>query len=167
MNSISTTAFRPNVRLKEEERIRLNAMVRRGRWSERERRRARLLLGADADQEIALASLARKYSCHYVTAKLTCLRYKEKGLDAALSEQPRSGQPRKLAPDEEALVVATACSQAPRGHDHWTIALLTKKISRKKGEHVGLETVRKVLLRNELKPWREKNVVYPQSHTGV
>jgi transposase len=55
-------------------------------------------------------------------------RYVLGGLDKALEEDPRPGQRRKLDGRSEAVLVATACSQAPEGHDHWTVRLLAGKL---------------------------------------
>ena len=42
-------------------------------------------------------------------------RFLEEGLGPALEERPRSGQPKKYGPAQEAEVVALACSDAPEG----------------------------------------------------
>ena len=51
-------------------------------------------------------------------------------LEAALSEEPRPGASRKLSGKEEALLVATACSEPPEGRARWTLELLAGELVR-------------------------------------
>lgn len=72
--------------------------------------------------------------------------YEEKGLDYALYDVSRSGQPLKYATDQEAEVVALACSQPPEGAARWTIRLLTVAARhRPKLACVNRESVRQIL----------------------
>ncbi len=48
-------------------------------------------------------------------------RFIEKGLEAALSDKP------KLNGHQCAHLIAMTCSDAPEGHDHWTLRLLADK----------------------------------------
>lgn len=73
-------------------------------------------------------------------------RFLEEGLSMALEEKPRSGQPRKYGQDQEAEVVALACTDAPGGRARWTLELLTETLGKKKGlETINRETVRLIL----------------------
>jgi hypothetical protein len=51
-------------------------------------------------------------------------RFVEGNLERALSEDPRPGAERKLTGKEEALLVATACANPPKGRARWTLELL-------------------------------------------
>jgi transposase len=51
-------------------------------------------------------------------------RFVEGNLDRALSEHPRPGAERKLTGKEEALLVATACANLPKGRARWMLELL-------------------------------------------
>lgn len=67
-------------------------------------------------------------------------------LDTALKEQERSGRPRKLNGKAEAMLVATACSDAPGGRSEWTMQLLAQRLVELKiVEALSDETVRRVL----------------------
>ena len=55
-------------------------------------------------------------------------RFLEEGLQAALSERPRSGKPPVIKPEERAKITALACSDAPAGHARWTLRLLADKV---------------------------------------
>jgi len=72
--------------------------------------------------------------------------YEEKGLDYALYDVARSGQPLKYDTDQEAEVVALACSQPPEGAARWTIGLLTVAARhRPKLASINRESVRQIL----------------------
>jgi hypothetical protein len=57
-------------------------------------------------------------------------------LEAALNEEPRPGGRRKLSDKDEALLVATACSNPPSGRARWTLELLAGELV-KLAEHVA------------------------------
>jgi hypothetical protein len=63
---------------------------------------------------------------------------------------------RKLSGQEEALLVATACSKPPPGRARWTLEFLAGELI-KLTEHEDLsrETVRRRPAENDLKPWRK------------
>src|SRR5262249_44109570 len=83
--------------------------------------------------------------------------------EAALSEEARPGAERKLTGKEEALLIATACSDPPKGRKRWTLELLADAIV-KLTEHQGLsrETIRRRLAENDLKPWRRDMWCIPE-----
>lgn len=73
-------------------------------------------------------------------------RYIEQGIEKALEEESRSGQPVKYTVDHEAELAALACGPCPDGRKRWTIRLLTKEIKSKPGfESVNRESVRLAL----------------------
>ena len=72
--------------------------------------------------------------------------YNEGGLEYALHEEARPGQPRKYQTAQEGEVVALACSAPPAGRKRWTIALLTEVVrSRPPLRTINRETVRQIL----------------------
>jgi transposase len=84
-------------------------------------------------------------------------------LEAALREEPRPGAARKLSGKEEALLVATACSNPPKGRARWTLELLADELVRlTRHDDISRETVRRRLTENELKPWRKDMWCIPQ-----
>lgn len=141
------------VDLDQDERERLTVLSRGGRIAARRLKRVQILLAADAgvDDDSMAESLGLSGSTIYRTKR----RFVEEGLEAALSEQPRPGGARKLSAQDEALLVATACSRPPEGRKRWTLTLLADAMVRLT-EHDGLsrETVRRRLAENALKPWR-------------
>src|SRR5215217_4244406 len=109
------------VDLSEAERSELEALLRGGRHAARTLKRAQILLAADAGMpdETMAQSLGVGGSTVYRTKR----RFVEGNLDKALHEEPRPGAARKLSAQEEALLVATACSRPPAGRARWTIEL--------------------------------------------
>jgi putative transposase len=51
-------------------------------------------------------------------------RYLAEGLQAALTDKPRSGKPSVISGLEKARLTALACADAPSGHARWTLRLL-------------------------------------------
>src|SRR4051794_11244004 len=97
------------------------------------------------------------------TVYRTKRRFVEGNIEKALDEEPRPGAARKLTVQEEALLVATACSSPPNGRACWTIELLAGEMVRLTAhESLSRETVRRRLAENELKPWREKMWCVPK-----
>ena len=92
-------------------------------------------------------------------------RYLERGVLAALSDEPRPKLPKLLDTRQEAAIVAMVCGPPPAGYARWTVRVTTEETKRRGiVADVGRETVRQVLAHHELKPWRKKNVVRP--HAG-
>lgn len=152
-----------HVALAEQEKIILSVLIRKGTAKARVITRARVLLLASEgikDREI-YRSLLISYSTPHDVRK----NYVQGGLKRALYDAPRPGQARKLTGEQEAEVVAIACTKAPKGYAHWTLDLLTEEITNKLGVSIGRTAIWKVLLRNNLRPHRKKNVVYSQSNS--
>jgi hypothetical protein len=73
-------------------------------------------------------------------------RFVADGIERALNEDPRPGQKRKLDGRAEATLVAIACSNAPKGHEHWTLRLLADKLVQLGVvDSISHETVRRTL----------------------
>ena len=145
---------RYRVELSQAERCELTAMLSKGKRAARKLKRAQILLAADAgcsDEEIA-RTVAVSGSTVYRTKR----RFVEGNLERALSEDPRPGAERKLTGKEEALLVATACANPPKGRARWTLELLADAMVKLTGhESLSGETVRRRLAENGLKPWRK------------
>ena len=153
--------IRYRVDLSEAERAELEALLRGGRHAARTLKRAQILLAADAGMpdEVIAQTLGVGGSTVYRTKR----RFVEGNLDKALSEEPRPGARRKLTGQEEALLVATACSRPPEGSARWTLERLAGEMVRLTAhESLSRETVRRRLAENELKPWREKMWCVPK-----
>ncbi|HZD59904.1 MAG TPA: helix-turn-helix domain-containing protein [Anaerolineae bacterium] len=152
------------VNLTRQERTQLEAMLRKGRWSPREIKRARVLLMADETKNITNPEIAQRVGLTRDTVRQIRARCIQEGVEAAIFDRPRTGQPKKLSERDEAFIIATACSEAPEGYDRWTLAALKQELKRKRGVDISTEPIRKLLLKNRVKPWRKKNVVCAQNN---
>ena len=71
-------------------------------------------------------------------------RYHQEGLQRAIAEKARPGQPRKVTQQVEAQITQLACSQAPDGRTRWTAALINERLV-KLDIHIDDESVRLAL----------------------
>src|SRR5215475_256192 len=153
--------IRYRVELSQTEHHELKCLLSGGKHASRKLKRAQILMAADAgasDEEIA-----RSVGVGGSTVYRTKRRFVEGNLERALSEEPRPGADRKLTGKEEALLVATACSNPPAGRARWTLELLAgEMIKLTAHESVSRETVRRRLAENHLKPWRKDMWCIPQ-----
>lgn len=129
------------VELQSEEAAYLKRYVSQGKRSARAIKRAHLLLhrhaGKSPQESAALAGVSLS-TVYYV-----CHRYHAEGVEAAVAERPRSGQPRKLKLHHEAQLTVLACSDPPDGQARWSVRLLhDKAIELGIVENVGRDTIR-------------------------
>ncbi len=132
------------VRLKEDERDFLEEFVRKGTKKARTIARANILLLAD--EGFSTKSISEVTRVHRQSVWRTKKRYLEEGLESALEDKPRPGQPRKYTERHEAEIIAMACSSPPQGRRRWTIRLLMEETRKKAGfETINRESIRLVL----------------------
>lgn len=149
------------VTLSNAERSELGELISRGKPSARRVKRAQILLAAERGE--SEAAIAKTLSVGTSTVHRTRSRFVLHGLEAALCEEPRRGVERKLSGNEEALLVAVACSKPPPGRARWTLELLAGEVIRRtEHQSVSRETVRRRLAENDLKPWRRKMWCIPK-----
>lgn len=152
---------RYRITLTSEEREQLRGMVQAGKEGVRRLKRAQILLAASGGS--GDATIAANVSVGTSTVYRTKRRFVEEGLEAALSEEPRPGAERKLGAKEEALLIATACSEPPAGRARWTLSLLADAMVRLTHHRsLSSETIRRRLAENELKPWQKKMWCIPK-----
>ena len=111
------------VQLTSEEQERLRQLIRSGQHSARVITRARILLRTNegwSASQVVVAALGTSQRTVFRTKR----RYAEEGLDGVLHDHPQANRYRKLDDKGEAYLIALACSDAPEGHDHWTLRLL-------------------------------------------
>lgn len=153
--------LRYRVELDQSEREALAAMLSGGKHAARKLKRAQILLAAHAGQDDA--SIAATVAVGESTVYRTKRRFVETGLEAALNEQARPGAQRKLSGKEEALLIATACTNPPPGRARWTLELLADTLVKlTEHEELSRETVRRRLAENDLKPWRKNMWCIPK-----
>ena len=108
------------------EKKKLKAIVSIGQNKAAVIRRAHILLKADEGKTDA--EISNMLYVSEQTIRRTRLRYNEKGLQAALEDQPHPKQKSKLSEEQEAHLVATACSTPPAGYARWTLELLRERL---------------------------------------
>lgn len=149
------------VRLTDEQRKELGRLTRAGKGSRRKARRARTLLKADAGWRDG--QIAEALEIHPATVALTRKRFVQEGLDGALDERARPGRPPKLDERGEAHLIALACSDAPEGHDHWTLRLLAgRAVELGLADSFSHEGIRKRLKKTGSSPGRRKRGAFPR-----
>ena len=141
------------VSLSEEERTALEQVSNSNRRSEREKKRARMLLLCDAhhpreaggsrsDEEVA-----GQLRCSSATVYRVRQRACERGaLEVVRRQEQQRRKARKLDGAGEAALVAVTCSAPPEGAARWTLRLLRERlIEMEMVESIGQETIRTTL----------------------
>lgn len=123
---------RYRVTLTDAERSELEALTRRGKTQARRFIHARALLLCDAGPDgpaWSVSDVAEALGVTSRTIEHLKKRFVLEGLEAALARKPREKPPREVIFDGEfeAKLIALACSQAPEGHQRWTVRLLADK----------------------------------------
>jgi transposase len=99
-----------------------------------------LVLASETYTDVEISQILR---CHPTTVERIRKRFVAAGVDFALSEKPRPGQPIKLNGNAEAYLVALACSRPPEGRTAWTMELLAEQlIEHRLVEGISDETIR-------------------------
>lgn len=133
-----------NIKLKKEEIHFLNDFVKKGSKSAREITRGRILLLTSKrkkDKEIQEALNTGRSTIWRVKKN-----YLRKGVDYALTERERLGQPPKYKAKHKAEIIAYACTEPPEGRKRWTVRLLVEELQKKRGfTTINRETIRLIL----------------------
>ena len=147
------------IALTEKEVEYLSTFVKKGRKSARELTRAHVLLlvnGGRTETEIKDTLRISRATVSNIKK-----RYREEGLESALRDKPRSGQPKKYTERHEAEIIAQACTKSPDGRKRWSLTLLTEEMRKKGGfETINRESIR-LILKKPNKTMAEKDVVHP------
>lgn len=132
------------LKLKPNEVTFLKQFTKKGKKSARALKRTNILLLLDKGE--TGDSIAEKLNVNRDTVYNVKRRYLEQGLNVALSEKPRPGQPVKYDKKKKAEIIAYACTNPPEGRKRWTVRLLAEEISKREGfETVNRESIRLTL----------------------
>ena len=126
-----TPKHKITIHLSDDQRHVLRRYLAAGTHSSRLLVRARILLKADADGPDAWSD--EEIAEHLETSRMTVQRVRQQfareGLDATLHRKKPTGRTfRKLDGEQEARLVALACSEAPAGQARWTMVLLADRL---------------------------------------
>jgi transposase len=139
------------VRLTDEERKQLKQLLAKKRLAAQKRKRAQMLLKADASRDgpgWPDTRVAEAFDVTVVTVENVRKRCVLEGLEAAIERkrQCRPSRQRVLDGEKEARLVALCCDKVPAGRGRWTLRLLADQLV-----ELGIvdsichETVRQVL----------------------
>lgn len=143
------------VKLSEEEQAELTSLVNKGKGSARRITRSRILLLADenrSDGGWKDADIVKALGVHQRTVERTREKCVEFGIEAALNhKRPQTKREKLLDGEAEARLVQLACSEAPDGHERWSLRLLADKmVELEIVEKVSRETIRTTLKKMNL-----------------
>ncbi len=144
------------VRLTEEQRGKLETLVRRGRAHARSLLYARILLKADAEGPDRWTDerIADAFDVSTATVARERRRFCEEGLEVALMPK-KPGRPRRRVLDgrAEAHLVALSCSDPPEGRERWSLRLLADRmVELGHADALSYETVRRTLKKTHSSP---------------
>ena len=142
------------VHLTPEERTLLEDMRSKGVHRSKEIRRAAILLKSEPG--LTDTVIAEDVGCSRWTVERTRKRFCLEGLESALNDKPRSGQPPKIDVRIEAEVVALVCSAPPEGYNRWTIELLKRELDKRCSKSLSQGSLQTILKKHRLKPWKKR-----------
>jgi transposase len=139
------------VMLSESEREELKRLIAAGTAPARKLTHARILLKADQSPEgpgWVDEQVAEAVETSQPTVARVRKQYFEEGLEAALNRRPPNRvYQRKLDGEQEARLIALACSHPPEGQARWSLRLLADKLVELEivEEEISYQTVRRIL----------------------
>src|SRR5499433_2441606 len=158
-------AIRYAVALTDTERTALREIISKNKAKRSTIIHAYILLKADRSCGWTNADIAAAYEVSTKKVEQLKKRFVEEGLEAALSRKPvTNAHRRKITGDEEAHVIALYGSQAPEGHERWTLRMLADTmVELAIVDSVSHETIRRTLKKMNLNLGKRKNGVFHQS----
>ena len=114
-----------HITLTDADRASLEALLAKGSLPARTFKRATALL--ELDRGKTLTAVAATLAVDYNTVAAWRDNYRANGL-ACLHDAPRPGRPIVIDGLQRAQITALACSDAPTGHDRWTLRLLAERV---------------------------------------
>ena len=137
------------VRLTDEERDILRAIVKKLSGSSQKVRRAQILLKADADgPNWTDRQIAEAYYCRTKTVENIRQKFVTGGFETTLNRKKTVKPPRAklLDGEQEAKIIAMRLSDPPAGYANWSLRLLAEKVVELEiVESISHETLRKTL----------------------
>jgi transposase len=158
-------AIRYAVDLTDTERTALREIISKNKAKSSTIVNADILLKADRVCGWTNEAIALAYEVSTKKVEQLKKRFVEEGFEAALYRKPvTNAHCRKITGDEEAHLIALCCSQAPEGHERWTLHMLAEKmVELDIVDAVSHETVRRTLKKMNLNLGKRKNGVFRQS----
>jgi hypothetical protein len=138
-------AIRYAVDLTDTERATLREIISKNKAKSSTIIHAYILLKADRPCGWTNEDIASAYEVSTKKVEQLKKRFVEEGVEAALYRKPVTNlHRRKITGDEEAHLIALYCSQAPAGHERWTLRMLADKmVELELVDSVSHETIRR------------------------
>ena len=116
------------VKLNEQQRQYLQKIVESGKDKARKITRCHILLLADEAKSKTDEEISDALNVCLTTIFNIRRKYHHDGLEGAINERPRTGQPIKFKGKDRAKITALACSKPPDGHAKWSLRLLADRV---------------------------------------
>lgn len=139
------------VKLNDEEREALRAVISKGKGAARTIRRAHILLLADENRpggKIKDETIASQLQVHMNTVLNVRKAYTQQDVQAVIHRKKRTTPPvpRKVTGELEAKIIALSCSEPPAGRSRWTLRLLAQKaVELQYIDSISYDTIDRVL----------------------
>lgn len=141
------------IKLSEQERQYLQKIVESGKDKARKITRCRILLLADEAKGKTDEEISDSLGVCLTTIFNIRRRFHRWGLERAINEEPRSGQPPKFKGKTMAKITAIACSKPPEGRARWSLRLLADHlIELDIVEDISYQSVRNILKKTNSSP---------------
>lgn len=140
--------------LNEEQRRHLEKLTSSGKVPARQMKRAQILLKADGHVNWSYERIMDAFDVSAVTIAKVRKTFVEQGLEVALQrKKPEREYEHVLDGEDEAHLIALACSEPPTGRNHWSLRLLQDRFV-KLGhvDSISYETIRRVLKKTNSNP---------------
>lgn len=132
------------VKLASQERKELRSIIRSGKHAAKKILRARILLKADAGWSDEKISKALDISIPQIERLRK--QFVEMGFAGFINHRATRKSFRKLDGKQEAQLITIACSEAPEGHERWSLRMLAGEMVRLEYvDSIAHETVRQTL----------------------
>lgn len=129
----------------------LEAYKRTGKISLRQHQRINILVLLHKGKKVR--EIKEFLGVGRVTIWRTKNKYLAQGIQKALEEEDRPGQPLKYTTDHEAELIALVCGPCPQGRRRWTVRLLTETLKKRPGfATINRESVRLALKKMSANP---------------
>lgn len=136
-------------RLTIEDRRYLKRFTKTGKRNSKEIKHGYILLAIDKGK--AQVEIMDYYDVGRSTIWRIKNKYSKNGLESALWNAPRSGQPLKYKEQEEARIAALAFKRPPKGKPRWTLKLMAEMLKKQnKMKTINRETIRLVLKKSNI-----------------
>ena len=139
---------KPILRLKEEDREKLELIARRPKTSQRAAQRARIILASAQGMNNGQVAAALRVSAP--TVGKWRARYIAQGIES-LGDAPRSGAPRRITDRQVEAVITKTLEQKPEAATQWSTRLMAREVG------LSHNAIKRIWQSFGLQPHREKN----------